>query len=414
MSHIETMFQTAKFYFVVTWDEIQVLNDNDLKEDSSQHEMFLSSFLKNIMITVNSPCQHIAAGSLSVSILTILKKIPVNGRSIMNCQQAIVTSSNDPQSLLNLVIHLKNYGKMSKSIQKHALKTLSTQNINLTCANLNQILPEMQIDIDNIHKYEELIDNSVTSLKNEKIKIASEWLNKSISSIDIYNKEIHNLIIGTIKQPSILLEKLCSYDESTRIYKIIDSTLRQSLEEQLNNLDMLNENSRYFYFSSVFLESGNLSYQLKTSLQQDKFNQFWKRVAKQNQNKSQKDQQNIIKFQYIFFLNTEQDNIQFKRNRAQNNHERLQYNKSELLKQFQNQENITNLSDLSTKAWSNGCDILERLRNKFSYDNVEYSLQLVKDLQMVFVGSEFTTIQDFVTQLRGFIKLILLNKVDFK
>ncbi|CAL6061150.1 Hypothetical_protein [Hexamita inflata] len=412
MSHIETMFQTAKFYLVVTWDDIQVLNDNDLKEDSSIHELLLSGFLKNIMITVNSPCQHIAAGSLSVAILTILKKIPVNGRSIMNCKQAIVTSSNDPQSLLNLVIHLKNYGQMSKSIKMQALKSLSIQNINLTCANLNQILPEMVIDTDSIQKYEELIDNSVISLKNEKIKIASKWLNKSISNIDIYDKEIHNLIIGTIKQPSILLEKLCSYDESTRIYKIIDSTLRQSLEEQLNNLDMLNENSRHFYYSAIFLESGNLSYLLKTSLQLDKFNQFWKRVAKQNQNKSLKEQQDIIKFQQIFFFKTEQDSIQFKRNRAQNNHERSQL--SELLKQLQNQENITNLSDLSTKAWSNGYDILERLRNKFSHDNVDYTQQLVKDLQIVFVGSEFITMQDFVTQLLGLIKLILLNKVDFK
>ncbi|CAL5975988.1 Hypothetical_protein [Hexamita inflata] len=72
------------------------------------------------------------------------------------------------------------------------------------------------------------------------------------------------------------------------------------------------------------------------------------------------------------------------------------------------------LFELSFKAWLNGCDILESVRNKYSNDNPYQQLEFMNQLKSVFVGSEFASIKDFFVELFKVIHLVLQSKEDYQ
>ncbi|CAL6078059.1 P-loop_containing nucleoside triphosphate hydrolase [Hexamita inflata] len=85
---VQRLFQKAKCYYIVTWDDIQCMFDNL----SQKQEQTMGKLLKIVMICDSTPCQHIAAGSLSVGLLAILKEVPVNGNNFLRCQHAVNTA----------------------------------------------------------------------------------------------------------------------------------------------------------------------------------------------------------------------------------------------------------------------------------------------------------------------------------
>ncbi|CAL5975986.1 Hypothetical_protein [Hexamita inflata] len=411
---IEEMFENAQCYFVITWDEIQALNIIDQTESKTmklEQENYLSTFLKNIMISVNSPCQHLASGSLSVALLTFLKNIPVNGQSIMNCQQAIVTSSKDNEQQLNLVISLKQLNEETKQYaQKQAIRLLQLNSLSLTCADLDQILSVKQ---ELIGANQKILAEAARKLKSDKLDIALEWIKKSSQSVTSYNMEIHNLIVGTKNQPSILLAKLCSFNDTSQIYQIIDNSLRDSLKIQLDTMNEQNQMQNYYNYSAVLLQAGNYMYYVKKSKDQKvMLDTFWSQIDKQNLQKTVKQQQIILEIQEQFYFQTEQDNLTFKLLKATNESE--QNTLRSKLKNWQDRTKINDFKNLSKTAWKNGYYILERLRRKYSHDNQDYLIDLTKNLECVFVGSVFLSMKKFVLALEAKIIQLQLQKIDQK
>ncbi|CAL5988992.1 Hypothetical_protein [Hexamita inflata] len=109
----ENIFLEAKCYYVIIWDEMQCLNYVGSNKISDDDEFSIGCFYKTSMVSQRSPCQHLMSGSLSVALLTILKAIPENGRSILRCEQAIVTSFEDNENQLLLIQIWYNVMKMT-------------------------------------------------------------------------------------------------------------------------------------------------------------------------------------------------------------------------------------------------------------------------------------------------------------
>ncbi|CAL6015624.1 Hypothetical_protein [Hexamita inflata] len=410
------MFENAQCYLVITWDQIQVMfeiDSNESKNMSLQQEEYIGSFFKNLIL-LDSPCQHIAAGSSAVVLLTILKTIPVNGYSIMNCQHAIVTSSKDHNNQLDLVIRLKYQGQNLLINQQLGLSILQRFKLQITCANLNQILPDI-FNPKDIKQFQTHIYNFAKKLKADKLEKVGVWIKKAALSPNEYNVEIHNLIVGTVKQPSILLSRLCNYNQITRTYQITDSSLRDSLEQQYYQCaNILDQSQKHFYQSAALLESCKLMHYVKKSKNVVLFNQFWGRITKQMNNKTGQQKIEMQTFQENLYFEMEYERlIQMKRERTNSCFEQQVI--SQQLNNLLKQHLLTKgLFELSFKAWLNGCDILESVRNKYSNDNAFYQHQFMNQLKSVFVGSEFASIKDFFVELFKVIHLVLQSKEDYK
>ncbi|CAL6009780.1 Hypothetical_protein [Hexamita inflata] len=260
LGSIQDMFVKAKCYFVVNWDEAQTLNyvqdqsdTKNITNISKKDQIALGQFYKNVMICINSPCQHLMAASLSVALLSILSAIPVNGRGIMRCNQAIVTSFQDDDSMLlcvNNLVHRKE--KERQTILQCAKAVLLLTQMTYTCANLDQIISRLdKCKGLTENQIQEIIYNTAVQIKRNKTLIAQEWLDQICNMADS-NMEIFEYIAGTTRVPGDLLIKLCirSINENGQIqFKLRDQSVLTALVE----LSFRNQDLEYYPKLPTFL-----------------------------------------------------------------------------------------------------------------------------------------------------------------
>ncbi|CAL5994520.1 Hypothetical_protein [Hexamita inflata] len=140
--YLYELFVNALCYCVVTWDDIQKLHitksGNVTQKISEQDAYSFGCFIKSVMVSLNTPCQHIMTASHSEYLHSILKVVPVNGYSILKNQHVVITSNQDNAQDLQLVTQL---ARNTSTILDHqqALKTLDNNNLPRTCANLVQM-----------------------------------------------------------------------------------------------------------------------------------------------------------------------------------------------------------------------------------------------------------------------------------
>ncbi|CAL6024376.1 Hypothetical_protein [Hexamita inflata] len=189
LNAIKTMLIEARCYFVISWDEMQTLfgiycekiKRPPQEKLSTFDYNLMNSFIKTMMVSQNSPCQHLAVGSLSVALLEILDAIPANGCCVLRCQHAIVTSSADDMLYLRLVNKVRNLPKNEQDIILNIAVNELQNGLSLTCADLNQIIAHIDITVkqNKIH----VIHESAQALKQARHNIAHTWIDRSVKSM---------------------------------------------------------------------------------------------------------------------------------------------------------------------------------------------------------------------------------------
>ncbi|CAL6022744.1 Hypothetical_protein [Hexamita inflata] len=447
MAAIEDAFKNANNFFLVLWDEIQVLYQQILeaKVGELSEEKLLNQFLKGIFIVNNTPCQHIIAGSLSVALISILNAVPVNGCGLLRCRHAILTSETDTENQLKCVEKLMLRDRFTRVDQINVLKitkeVLESHNLQITCANLDQITKNINFESNNsIDILTAQFKEEVTKLIAQKNKIAKEWLNwaaKSLSRIQI-NKHISDLIMGTLEYPGDILEKLCTktLENQTPTYKLKDNSLKMAIGEIFNKIKITDENTMLAYSSIIIQDAGNLIVKIYDELKYSSnlnsklkpINDFWYQsiIKVANLSTSQQNSCNL-KFQQDLYHNCEKLSQQYlidklsqqllkkqKSNQSQlSDTEQKQFDiniqeifkdiarKQQLLDQYQ----LVKISDneyyqrKSKEQWlNNGSEIIHKLRNLFSHNNYDFKLKVMKRLINI-VSSTNMLMQGFVNDL---------------
>ncbi|CAL6022255.1 Hypothetical_protein [Hexamita inflata] len=444
MAAIEDAFKNANNYFLVLWDEIQVLYQEILESKVSE-ELLLNQFIKGIFIVNNTPCQHIIAGSLSEALISILNAVPVNGCGLLRCRHAILTSETDTENQLKCVEKLMLRDRFTRVDQINVLKitkeVLESHNLQITCANLDQITKNINFESNNsIDILTAQFKEEVTKLIAQKNKIVKEWLNwaaRSLSRIQI-NKHISDLILGTLEYPGDILEKLCikTLENQTPIYKLKDNSLKMAIGEIFNKIKITDENTMLAYSSIIIQDAGNLivkiNEELKYSSNQNSklkpINDFWYSsiIKVANQSTSQQNSCNL-KFQQDLYHNCEKQSQQYvldklsqqllkkyKSNQSQlSDTEQKQFsiNVQEIIKdiarkqQLLDQYSLVKISEneyyqrKSKEQWlNNGSEIVQKLRNLFSHNNYDFKLKIMKRLINI-VSSTNMLMQGFVNDL---------------
>ncbi|CAL6022577.1 Hypothetical_protein [Hexamita inflata] len=230
-SMIQQMFQEAKCYYIITWDDIEYLFQNT---DFYSYKL-IGNFIKLIMVCDNSPCQHIVAGSSSVALLSILSDIPVNGNSLLRCQHAIVTKFKAPDFELSILFDqiFKETNDISKAKITEIIKQVLQQyELSQNCADFDQVLKGITQENFCVKQ----LKSNVDELKQLKNQIGQQWIENAINNMNPYNISIFELMIGTKKSPRQMLNKIC-YQDDEGLYQFLDSSLLSSMKLYLSKQD---------------------------------------------------------------------------------------------------------------------------------------------------------------------------------
>ncbi|CAL6022203.1 Hypothetical_protein [Hexamita inflata] len=420
LNAIKTMLMEARCYFVISWDEMQTLFGIycDKKERPPQEKLstfdynLMNSFIKTMMVSQNSPCQHLAAGSLSVALLDILDAIPGNGYCVKRCQHAIVTSTADSMLYLRLVNKVRNLPKIEQdNILSIAMGELQN-GLSLTCADLNQIITNINVTIQ--QNLKNLILQSAQDLIELKNSIAHTWIDKSVKSMNKFHCTIFDLIVGTTHIPDILLIKLCSYNDTTKQYKLRDNTLQISILTKFNELVKADENVNLVYCSTIFQDCGNILKEIKSFAKNNlkclklekiikQINNYWITIINPQYLKNGQFIETNMQFMLKLFKKSEEGKREFKLEQTQN---KLLYTESqcmgseqeiyisELKQQIDNdtqyllywqQISQQELNNLALKQWKQGCDMIERFRDLFSHKDMIWKVKQMKHLQTILI-----------------------------
>ncbi|CAL6075567.1 Hypothetical_protein [Hexamita inflata] len=428
---IQDMFINAKCYFVVYWDEIQFLKYENFVKISDSDERTLGNFYKALMVSLYSPCQHLMSASLSVALLTILQAVPVNGKDILGCRHAIVTSSKNSEMQLNLVSQVQKLKQDNLDILKQTCNILKEYRLPCTCANVKQVLTEFNQE----KNLKQNLQQNVKYHKEQKNKIALTWIDESITSMTKYHKEIYNLMVGTATPPGLLLEKLCYFDKETDEYTLRDTSLLSSMKEKFKSLNQntLVQNEYTQVMQTIILQDlGNMIQELNCSSKKQRgnidaqVNNIWKRANTSVDDKivnndiqkdnTEKDQQ----FKKYFCHNAELGTKRFlltqaKRTQEQNNDDKRYYmrtnsphqsqidtydqsiiNQNVLIEKLQKELNdfkkITNKQQIENAniTWKSGVQIIKMFQNAFCHNTIEWKLTNLNNLAEIISRSNIT------------------------
>ncbi|CAL6024248.1 Hypothetical_protein [Hexamita inflata] len=446
MTAIENAFKNANNYFLVLWDEIQVLYQDILEAKAGQpsEEQLLNQFLKGIFIVTNTPCQHIIAGSLSEVLISILNAVPVNGCGLLRCSHAIITSETDKDNQLKCVKKLMLRDQFTRTDQIYMLRitkqVLEFHSLQITCANIDQITKNICFEsnslVDQITA--QFIDEAI-KLVSQKNEIVKEWLNwaKSQSTSQI-NKHISDLIMGTQQYPGDILEKLCvkTLENQTPTYKLKDNSLKITICEIYKQIKITDESTMLAYSSIIIQDAGNLIAKIINEIQQSsiqnsklkQINDFWYQsiIKVAHQCTSQQNNCNI-KFQQDLYYNCEKLQQQYlidklallllekyKSNQSQlsdNQRKQLNRNIQEIKMDITGKQHaldkfsLVNINDneqyksKSKEQWlNNGSNIVYMLKCLFSYNDYDFKLNIMKSLASI-VSSHNILMQDFINDL---------------
>ncbi|CAL5979521.1 Hypothetical_protein [Hexamita inflata] len=414
------MLITAHCYLVITWDEIQNLNFFGNIKISDNDEYILGCFYKSLMVSQNSPCQHLMSASFSVALLTILKAVPENGRSILRCKQSIVTSWCDDQSQLKLIKKIRankyfdsqlNVISISK-IFNFAVSALLQNKLPITCANLNQILNNIQTGIAN-ENIEQQIEQEGLNLLILKSNIAIAWIDnsqKSIQSIYIF-KRIANLIGGTSQLPPDLLVNLCYYDSLNLTYKFRDNSILNAINQQFQNKRIENLETLQIFACIKLQNCGNLINEMnnelnngqKQSMFQD-INKYWYEHIKVIELKlTDAELSEAKQFKHNYYCSAVTNSLDFQMKQAL---KKIKQNKTDVACQnvveIQEITQIWNNTDNESRnkkaqlEWeSNGVEILSKICHDFCHHQNQEST--MKSLEFI-IGSAIDQLT-FITAL---------------
>ncbi|CAL5996665.1 Hypothetical_protein [Hexamita inflata] len=425
LSVIQIMFENAKCYFVVTWDEVQTLNyvkdpnSGVITNISDGDKFVIGCFYKGVMISLSTPCQHLMSASLSVALLSILETIPVNGKSIMRCQQAIITSFQDSDAALLCVRSLIFRSEEDKRCILLLAKDVLTQNqLPITCASLDQVIKQFtQIEYEEDAIIAEF-KCTAASIKIVKQQIAQEWVDQTMKYMNNCNKQIFDFVLGTIRIPGDLLIKLCSrtlLKNGLVQYQLRGQSVLLAMQVAYTN-QKLRDNIHITDINCNILQDCGNRVKKITKEQTQSVQALWDQLTEQNKN-NKASQQIQLDFFYKaqlaalkYFVECATNTVkQTKQKMLSKNavdvdfwNQLLQSQTLEVLasqKQVDNwsqKELIFELQEQSSKAWINAKKMLKYFRNTFSHNDINWRIQEMQKLDKVFKGDIFESSYIFI------------------
>ncbi|CAL6109508.1 Hypothetical_protein [Hexamita inflata] len=423
---IADLFVNANCYYVITWDEVQELyfkkDNNQNQQVELKDEYALGQFFKNIMVAQNSPCQHLMSASLGVALYISLKAISVNGYSVLKCKQTIITATINDEKQLQL---LSNLSKFQNHFQL-AMDSMTSQQLSLSCANLAQVIQECnQLSTNQIQDtalITLLIQKAVYIVLERKRNIAKPWIISVSSSPSIATKEIFACINGTTQQPGDLINKICHYDETTKEYKFLDSSLSQALSELVSTMPIENIEQQQVFSNITIYEISKLGKcisDLNLTIKLDQrseayksINDCWIKQIKDNNLKqlSKQEQRGLLEFQQAFYIEsttiTLQHQLKIEQCNLQQQPDDIQLKnivqKRELA--IQTWSNTSNREKQSLKIWGTADQILVKIRHMHTHNIIIDQKLFMSNLEKYLGGC--LTLQKCITELQQQIAII--------
>ncbi|CAL6076208.1 Hypothetical_protein [Hexamita inflata] len=266
ISAIKRMLEKAQCYYVINWDEIQCLV-NDL------HVIDLyafGNFFKCIMIVTSTPCQHIVAGSSSEVLLTILNQVPQNGRSLIRCSHAVLTTYEDTDENMQLLIQHLDENCNVKAVLQLFRNVQLEHNLNFTCADLHQVLKHFDLN----QPQKATMQAAAIKLVQARSKIVRPWIDQALNTLvesenskdyrlqhlNEINLEFLKFMVGSnnFADPlvSLICTKVCNHNGNTKLH-LRDSALKTAMQEMVFDNQIADKKVRASVIFSILNDCQN-------------------------------------------------------------------------------------------------------------------------------------------------------------
>ncbi|CAL6048657.1 Hypothetical_protein [Hexamita inflata] len=412
ISAIKSMLEKAKCYYVINWDEIQCLV-NDLHVIN---QYAFGNFFKCIMIVMSTPCQHIVAGSSSEVLLTILKQIPQNGRSLMMCSHAVFTACEDTDENMQLLIqHLDNTCNVQAVLQMFRNVQLE-HNLNFTCADLRQVLKHLDLN----QPQKAIMQAAAIKLAQARSKAVRPWIDQALNTLvesenskdyklqylNEINLELLKFMVGSNhfadSLVSLICTKVCNHNGDTKLH-LRDSTLKTAMQEMVFDNQIADKKVRASVIFSIFSDCQNCITKCKEMGVKEftEINSLWSQMV------TQKPVNTQLIAQLIFQSTSNILQNQIKQLDKKNNSKAQQLKTQELkaeLYELEKSEPIK-VNDISyqnraVQTWQDALAAIEMLSDYGSCIHTTEKVDAIALLQSLMEGPEFAQINIFLKELK--------------
>ncbi|CAL6057186.1 Hypothetical_protein [Hexamita inflata] len=409
---IKNMLEKAQCYYVISWDEIQCL----VVDLSLVDQQAFGNFFKVIMIVITAPCQHIVAGSSSEVLLTILKQVPQNGRSLMRCSHAVLTTCEDTDENMQLLIqHLDSTCDVQVVMQMFRNVQLE-HNLNFACADLHQVLKHFDFN----QPQKAVMQAAAIKLAQARSKGVRPWIDQALNTLVEYKKskdyniqdlneinlEFLKFMVGSNhfadSLESLICTKIRNHNGDTKLH-LRDSTLKTTMQEMVFDNQIADKKVRASVIFSILSDCQNCIMKCKEMGVKEftEINSLWSQMV------TQKPVNKLQIAQLIFQSTSKKLQHQIKQLDKKNNSKAQQLKTQELkaeLYEFKKSE-LVKVNDIAyqsqaVETWFDALAVIAMLYDYGSSIHTSEKVDAIVLLQYLWEGSAFAQINTFLKELK--------------
>ncbi|CAL6106509.1 Hypothetical_protein [Hexamita inflata] len=377
------------------------------------------------MIVITAPCQHIVAGSSSEVLLTILKQVPQNGRSLMRCSHAVLTACEDTDENMQLLIQHLDGNCNVKAVLQLFRNVQLEHNLNFTCADLHQVLKHLDLN----QPQKAVMQAAAIKLAQARSKAVRPWIDQALNTLVEYKKskdyniqdlnEINleflkfmvrsNHFAGSLE--SLICTKVCYHNGDTKL-QLRDSALKTAMQEMVFDNQITDKKIRASVIFSILNDCQNCITKCKEMGVKEftEINSLWSQMV------TQKPFNKLQIAQLIFQSASKKLQHQIKQSDKKKNQkaqklmtqqlraELYEFKKSELVK-----VNDIAYQSQAVETWQDALAVIEMLSDYGSSIHTSEKVDAIVLLQSLLEGPAFAQINIFLKEL-----MLMCNRSIFK
>ncbi|CAL6048615.1 Hypothetical_protein [Hexamita inflata] len=409
---IKNMLQNAQCYYVINWDEIQCL----VAGLSLVDQQAFGDFFKVIMIVITAPCQHIVTGSSSEVLLTILKQVPQNGRSLMRCSHAVLTACEDTDENMQLLIQHLNQNCNVQAVMQMFRNVQLEHNLNFTCADLRQVLKHLDLN----QPQKATIQAAAIKLVQARSKAVRPWIDQALNTLAEYknskdyklqylneiNLEFLKFMVGSNHFADPLVKLICTkvrnHNGNTKLH-LRDSTLKTAMQEMVFDNQIADKKVRASVIFSILNDCQNCITKCKEMGVKEftEIDSLWSQMV--TQKPANKQQITQLIFQSTSKILQHQIKQSDKKNNSKAQQLKTQELKAELYELEKSEPvkvNDSSYQSQAVKTWQDALEAIEMLSDYGSFIHTTEKVDAIGLLQSLMEGPEFAQINIFLKELK--------------
>ncbi|CAL6074230.1 Hypothetical_protein [Hexamita inflata] len=409
---IQNMLEKAQCYYVISWDEIQCL----VADLSFVDQQAFGNFFKVIMIVITAPCQHIVAGSSSEVLLTILKQVPQNGRSLMRCSHAVLTACEDTDENMQLLIQHLDENCNDKAVMQLFRNVQLQHNLNFACADLHQVLKHLDLN----QPQKAVMQAAAIKLVQARSKTVRPWIDQVLQTLvesensndyklqhlNEINLEFLKFMVGSNhfagSLESLICTKICNHNGDTKLH-LRDSTLKTAMQEMVFDNQITDKKVRASVIFSILNDCQNCITKCKEMGVKEftEINSLWSQMVTQKPVNKQQIAQLV--FQSTSKILQHSIKQLDKKNNSKAQQLKTQELKTELF-ELEKSEHVK-VNDIAyqsqaVQTWQNALAAIEMLSDYGSCIHTSEKVDAIGLLQSLMEGPEFEQINIFLKELK--------------